>query len=354
MTLLEKLSALASKLPMLADRLETEEATKNALVMPFIAALGYNVFDPTEIVPEFTADLGTKRGEKVDYAIVREDKVRVLFECKKLGGELKQHQHSQLHRYFGVTDARIAVLTDGRRYLLFADLDRPNVMDSRPFLEVDLADLKEEAVNELAKLSKDQFDLDLMLSAAGRLRVLRELRHALRSELEEPTDEFARVLYARACPGSRFTSSAREEFMPLVKRAMLQIVNERVNARLRAAIQTEEKTAQDEAVDAEEPEVEEKGIETTMEELEGFQIVRAIVREVVDPRRVVSRDTKSYFGVLLDDNNRKPICRLHFNRSQKYVGLIAEDKSEERVPISSVDDIFGLAEKLKATAARYD
>jgi hypothetical protein len=65
------------------------------------------------------------------------------------------------------------------------------------------------------------------------------------------------------------------------------------------------------------------------------------------------RDTQSYCGVLLDDNNRKPICRLHFNRGQKYLGVFDLQKNETRHPIGSVDDIYGFMEQLKATAASY-
>lgn len=62
------------------------------------------------------------------------------------------------------------------------------------------------------------------------------------------------------------------------------------------------------------------------------------------------RDTQSYCGVLLEDNNRKPICRFHLNRSQKYIGLFDQEKNETRQAIESVDDIYGFAEQLKAAA----
>ncbi len=112
----EKIAALIQRLPKLANHLQTEEATKNALVMPFIAALGYDVFNPKEVVPEFTADVGTKKGEKVDYAIMRDGETIILIECKKANGDLSQENMSQLHRYFTVTKARITILTNGIHY----------------------------------------------------------------------------------------------------------------------------------------------------------------------------------------------------------------------------------------------
>ena len=103
----------------------------------------------------------------------------------------------------------------------------------------------------------------------------------------------------------------------------------------------------------EEGSISKDGIETTQEEIDGYNVVKAILREVVDVKRVTMRDTKSYCGILLDDNNRKPICRLHFNYSQKYLGVIA-GKNEERIEIESVDDIFKYADRVKAAISEYE
>ena len=129
----ENIAALIEKIPSLIDDLETEEATKNALVMPFIATMGYDVFNPKEVVPEFVADVGTKKGEKVDYAIKHNDEVIFLVECKTAKSDLNEANTSQLYRYFGVTNARIAILTNGIQYRFFSDLDQPNKMDKKPF-----------------------------------------------------------------------------------------------------------------------------------------------------------------------------------------------------------------------------
>src|SRR4028119_2249033 len=154
MDFIEKLQALATKIPKLCEHLQTEEATKNALVMPFINLLGFDIFDPTEVIPEFIADVGIKKGEKVDYAIVKDGKIIMLFECKHCGGDLHINHASQLFRYFSVTDARIAVLTNGLVYRFFTDLEAPNKMDEKPFLEVDMTELNDVSINELKKLRK--------------------------------------------------------------------------------------------------------------------------------------------------------------------------------------------------------
>jgi hypothetical protein len=110
---IDEVRALASRVGLAKDLLQTEEATKNAMVMPFIQLLGYNVFDPLEVTPELIADVGTKKGEKVDYAILKDGRPIMLFECKKSGAELHINHASQLFRYFHSTEARFGVLTNG-------------------------------------------------------------------------------------------------------------------------------------------------------------------------------------------------------------------------------------------------
>ncbi len=98
----------------------------------------------------------------------------------------------------------------------------------------------------------------------------------------------------------------------------------------------------------------ERGIVTTEEEIEGLFAVKSILRDLIDAKRIHMRDTKSYCGILLDNNNRKPVCRLHFNQEQKYLGLFNEKKKEDRVPIDDIDDIYRYATRIISTVKRYD
>lgn len=355
MSYTDQIKALASRLPALEGVLETEEATKNALVMPFIAALGYNVFDPTEVVPEFTADVGLKRGEKVDYAIKHGNEVVILVEAKRAGDELKLEHSSQLYRYFSVVRARIACLTNGVVYRFYTDLDEPNKMDRAPFLEIDLSDLRDNLLVQLRKLTKDGFDLDHMLSAATDLKYTAAIRRVIEAQLEDPDEEFVRFFFSHSNPNGRFVQSAREQFAPLVKQAFSQVISDRVGSRLRSALQHED-VASGRAADGDPdapPAEGDDGIDTTEEELEGFRIVRAIACRELEPARVVHRDTKSYFGILVDDNNRKPLCRLRFNTSQWYIGLFDAEKNETKQPIDSVDDIYRYSDAIQAMAKHW-
>lgn len=355
----EKLYALSAKIKQQLDAIVTEEATKNAFVMPFIHnVLGYDVFDPTEVTPEFVCDVGTKKGEKIDYAIHKDNEVQILIECKKIGEPLSLNHASQLFRYFHVTNARISILTNGQVYKFFTDLDAPNKMDEKPFLEIDLLDIDDNLVPELIKLTKVSFDLESIINAAGELKYVSQIKKVLHSQLNNPEDDFVKFFASRVYDGI-LTQKVRESFSNLTKKAASQYINDQVNERLKSAItgvstarpglEVEGKEAESEA----ELPRDENDITTTEDEIEGYHIVRAITRTVIDANRITHRDTKSYFGILIDDNNRKPLCRLHFNRTQKYIGLFDIEKNETRHPIESLDDIYSWADILKATAALY-
>ncbi len=338
MDFIDQLKALAAKVPALCDLLQTEEATKNALVMPFLRILGYDIFDPTEVVPEFIADVGIKKGEKVDYAIKKDGRIIMLIEVKHCGGDLSIKHASQLFRYFTVTEARIGVLANGVVYRFFTDLEAQNKMDEKPFLEVDMLDLNDTVVAELKKLSKPVFNLDELMTAAGELKYTREIKKLIAEQMETPSDEFVRMLASKVFNGP-LTPNRREYFAGIVKRSFLQLVNDRINERLKSAMSGGGELQLTDAETAEAAQAAQELV-TTPEELAGYHMIKSLLRDVVDPERVVYRDTLSYMGILLDDNNRKPLARLHFNRPKKYLGVFDENRKEERIALDSLADIM--------------
>lgn len=360
MEFFEKLTSLAAKVRLQGPAIQTEEATKNAFVMPFInTVLGYDVFDPQEVMPEFVCDIGTKKGEKIDYAIMKDGEVQILIECKKIGESLSINHASQLFRYFHVTSARISILTNGQIYRFFTDLDAPNKMDEKPFLELDLLDVDEYSVPELIKLTKSAFDVDSIINAAGELKYVSQLKKLIGAQVSKPEDDFVKFFASRVYEGV-ITQKVREQFYELTRKALAQFLNDQINDRLKSAmsgtiqpIMTSMPVTNSANADTQDRDESGDKILTTLEELEGYHIVRALVRSVVDAKRIVQRDTQSYFGILLDDNNRKPICRLHFNRSQKYLGIFDEEKNETRHAISSIDEIYEYADQLKKTVGYY-
>lgn len=348
MSFVEDLQALSLKAEKLRSMLQTEEATKNALILPMIHLLGYDIFDPTEVIPEYTADVGIKKGEKVDYAVMKDGKFIMLFECKHCGGDLNLKHASQLYRYFAVTEARIGVLTNGITYRFFTDLDAPNRMDEKPFFEVNLLDLNDVAINELQKLVKANFDIEKLIASAGELKYTRQIKNLINAQLEQPSDEFVRFFASQVYDGV-LTPARRDGFRELTRRSFRQVINERVKERIKSAI-----SGVPEAAENDSSPTDDRVVETTTEELEGYYIVKSLLRDMVSPDRIFHRDTQSYMGILLDNNNRKPLARLHFNRSQKYLGIFDESRSEERVPIANLNDIFQHADKLRRVFAFYE
>ncbi|EFL53126.1 protein of unknown function DUF450 [Solidesulfovibrio fructosivorans JJ]] len=351
MDFIDQIQELVNRTGKLKDHLGNEEATKTALVMPFLQTLGYDVFNPKEVVPEFTADHGIKKGEKVDYAICLNEQPIFIIEVKQYGADLSQAS-GQLYRYFSVTACRVALLTDGARFHFFTDLDEPNKMDDRPFMIVDLEDLDLSLVPELKKMTKAQFDLEQTLSCAMELKYTREIKKLLTSELDTPSEDFARFFIGRVYTG-RMTAAVKEQFTPIIKRAFAKLIDERINERLKGAMTVTTPAAEPPTEAVPEQPAKSK-IETTQEEIEGYLTVKAILRECCDPARIAARDTQGYMGVLLDDTNRKPICRLHLNGSTKYLGLFDAAKKEERVALESLNDIFKYADRIMATFKSYE
>lgn len=365
--LADKIAALAQRIAKQKDGLETEEATKNAFIMPFITALGYDVFDPHVVVPEFTSDIGIKKGEKVDYAIKIDGRIVMLVECKPCKSLLSTQQMSQLYRYFSVSDARFGILTNGIVYWFFTDLEQPNKMDGKPFFEFDMLNYRPAQIDELKKFANTNFDIDSILETASDLKYGSLLMREIANEIDTPSDEIMRLLIGRIYDG-KLTANVLAKFGPLVQKAMKDTVRELVNLRLSSAIDDSARAAlpalsvdggnsmpqPSRVFDDSSATAELEEVVTTQDELDAYQIVRAIVREVARVDRIFMRDAKSYCAILLDDNNRKPICRLHLNRGVKYLGLFDANKIEERIRIETLDDIFNYAGRLKETVASYD
>lgn len=347
MDLIDRLTELANRLKRQRDHVKTEEAVKTAFILPFIQALGYDVFNPAEVIPEHTADHGVKKGEKVDYAIRLDDKIMILIECKQVDAPLAAKHASQLFRYFTVTEARFGVLTDGAKYLFYTDLEAPNKMDERSFFEFNLLDFNEGAVDELKKFTKTAFDVDNIVSTASTLKYLRALLAEVKTEFSTPSEDMVRMLISRVMPGVRFTAQVKEQYTELTRRALDTFLKEAINLRLKSAMDTSESPPLGEAQtpfsqveSAGDAASTEADVQTTQDENDAFRIIQAIGSEIVDPEDIVMRDAKSYCAVLYKDNNRRPIARLYFNRKKALqIGLFKED-GEVKSDIERLTDIF--------------
>lgn len=341
----DQLKQLGDRISKLKESIQTEEATKTAFIMPFIQLLGYDVFNPLEVVPEFVTDIGTKKGEKIDYAIFKDGNPTILIECKHWKQNLDLHD-GQLLRYFHVSKAKFGILTNGILYRFYSDLVEPNKMDEKPFLEFDITDIKDNQIEELKKFHKSVFDAESIANTASELKYTNELKFLLQEELSNPSPDFVKYFAKKVYPGS-VTARVLEQFTNLTIKSIQQHISDLITERLKTALRKEdEKIKEQEALHAEKAKIEEKKVVTTQEEMEGFLIVKTILRRKIDASRIAYRDAQSYFAILLDDNNRKTICRLYLNSSRKFLAVLDENKKESRIEIFSLDDIFNYSDLL--------
>jgi hypothetical protein len=352
----DQIKQFSERVTKMRDNIQTEEATKNAFIMPFLQILGYDVFNPLEVVPEFICDIGIKKGEKIDYAIFRDGAPIILVECKHWKQKLDIHD-GQLLRYFHVSKAKFSILTNGLIFRFYTDLVEPNKMDEKPFLEFNIEEIKDGQIEQLKEFHKAYFDIDNIYQSASELKYINEIRHLVNQEFHEPNDEFVKYFAKQVYP-SVMTAKVVDAFRSLVKRTITNIINDTINDRLKSAISKNDSPIPEEpapgTLTVASSGEKEREVETTAEELEGFYIVRSILRQKISPNRITHRDALSYFAIFIDDNNRKPICRLYLNSpTKRYLGIFDSDKKETKHEIKVVDDIYGHSSSLEATIALY-
>ncbi|MDP4209032.1 MAG: type I restriction enzyme HsdR N-terminal domain-containing protein [Bacteroidota bacterium] len=349
----DQIKQLGEKVVKLRDQIQTEEATKSAFVMPFIQSLGYDVFNPIEVVPEFVTDYGAKNIEKVDYAILKDDQPVLIIECKNHSENLEKH-YTQIHKYFHLTKARFALLTNGVQYNFYTDLEASNKLDEKPFFSFEINNIKEQQIKELVKFHKNGFDIGSIINTASELKYSNAIKSLLISELSTPTQDFVKYFVSRVYDG-KATEKVMLQFTEIVKKTVDQTFNDIVSDRLMSAINQTKQVIELPLDSQTTQEPEENKIITTEEELNGFYIVKSILRTKIDSSRILYRDSQSYFSIILDDNNRKPLCRLWFNgQSKKYLGLFDKDKKETKIEIGSLDDIYRYSNELISTINYYE
>lgn len=364
MDFIDQLKQFSKRVDSMKDSLQTEEATKTALIMPFFAMLGYDVFNPQEFVPEFTADVGIKKGEKVDYAIMRDDQPVILVECKAITEKLDRHD-SQLFRYFGTTSAKFAILTNGQYYRFYTDLDNPNKMDEDPFLTINILDIRDNQVPELKKFCKSVFDIDSIFSTASELKYVHEFKDVFTQQLTDPSDDFIRF-FLQGCYSGPKTQNVLEKFRPVLRKALNDYISETMNDKIKTALggsggsvsiqeaRPAEVPVDDSAMSTdEEPEKRTPNIVTTEEELEAYFIIKNMLKDVADLHDITYKDTESYINILYKSNTRKWICRLRLTDNAKILIIPDENKKETKYSLQDIYDLQQYKDQLTEVLNRY-
>lgn len=362
MDFIDQLKQFSKRVESMMGTVQTEEATKTAIIMPFFSMLGYDVFNPQEFIPEYTADVGIKKGEKVDYAIIKDGNPVILIECKSITENLERHD-SQLFRYFGTSSAKFAILTNGIYYRFYTDLDNANKMDEDPFLTINILELRDNQVPELKKFCKSVFDIDSIFSTASELKYVHEFKSIFAVQLEEPSDDFLRF-FLQGCYSGPKTQSVIEKFRPILRKALNDFISEMMNDKIKVALGgsggsvsvPEPKQAEEATIDVEANNGDQKrvpNIVTTEEELEAYFIIKSLLSDITDIKSITYKDTESYLSILYKGNTRKWICRLRLTDSVKCLILPDESKKEIKYPLQDIYELSQYKEQLSSILRRY-
>lgn len=362
------LEQMQARMPAVIGR--GEEATKQALVLPMLDALGYDIWNPSEVCPEYDADFAMRKGaqkERVDLAVVVEGKPRIFIEVKSADVNIDAHA-GQLSRYFNaVPSVSLGILTNGLEWQFYTDAAEPNLMDPKPF-HVSRIDAVDQGVDILCRFHRSQFSPDGIRDYATELEFTAKFVRFLKSELDVradgPSESFVRwVVAAEGSFEGRMVAKAVRRFSPIVKNSL--------NIALRDFIRRSLIAMDNPAVDPDQVETEtadaaddggvtppssvtttsrrRKGVDTTENELTAYSVIEGMyhkwsatagtifdptAREKV-PTELGFKDTTGYFGVYFN----KPawwIARLVVESKTPWVGFnLAEEDLADLEPVSA-------------------
>ena len=271
------------------------------MVLPFIDALGYNIFNTTdEVIPEYTASIGSHKDARADYAIIKDGEAFAVIECKAFGTPLDVHK-SQLEWYFVNSPARIGILTDGNRYIFYSDLEERHVMDKKPFMDFTLTALDKNVLPRLKLLCKDKYNPDDFIETADKLKFSREFRRLIDEQFKNPDDDFARLFIGKVYSG-KLMSSILEKYKPVLKEALAIYVNDQIAKRLDISPIPEPAPQEEPTPEEQKPKevVPDNGIVTHNTEVWGYMTVKAMLAKYIDPKRIYMKDQKTKCAILRD------------------------------------------------------
>ncbi|CAN5622909.1 type I restriction endonuclease [soil metagenome] len=301
-----------------------EEAAKQSLVVPFLQVLGYDVWDPREVQPEYIADFAKKKSngqmEKIDYALHIGSAPGIFIECKAADKELDEHD-AQLARYFNATPSvRVAVLTNGVRLKIFTDLQQPNIMDDKPWLDVDLRNVRQAEIDALKRLRKADFDAEQVVSLAEEMVYYNVMVAFMAAQLRDPSEAFVRFIAGEIPTIGRITSKIVERLTPIIRKA----IQASIVAHVERSFSREPEPLPEPVAAPPPPPVTmgetREGVVTTVEELECFSLISTMIKEVHPDAIVSYRDSKSYFTII-QKNVRKWFVRLGVERQPYWVAF---------------------------------
>lgn len=347
----DDLAAHVERIRIRIPHVQGEEATKQALVVPLLQVLGYDVFDPREVRPEYVADFAVKKAgqfEKIDYAIFINEAPAIFVECKPLGAALQDHS-GQLSRYFNATPSvRVGMITDGMRVRVFTDLEKPNIMDSKPWLEIDLMAIKPAELEALRRFRKADFSSNDITALAEEMVYYNTMLAFIGTQLRDPSESFVRYVASEVMAGGRITIKVVERLTPILRKAIQSAIVENVARSFDPPVESTPavveapQTPAPMASGASSGEPSKPTVVTTPEELESFASISKWIGEIYPAAKLAHRDSKSYFTIH-QDNLRKWFMRLMLDRKPMSIALRHIKPEEARVLAPGIDITDGAA-----------
>lgn len=296
-----KIRILSEKVKSLKETTNTEESTKTAFILPLLQILGYDIFNPLELIPECHSDIGSKKREKVDYCICLNQTPTIIIECKNWNEELNCHVN-QLIRYYHTSKAKFSLLTNGIKYYFFTDIDNLNIMDSDPFFIFDITSFSEKDLDILLEFSKIKFNEENILNIAEKLKYLSKFKNVILKELSSPSEEFNKLLIKQVFSG-RLIQKQKEKFSEIINIALEELFDFKKL-------------------------IPESSLNTTKEELDFYNI---IINKLPQYKQFISyKDFKGHFSIILHNSTRKCIVKALFNNNKKYI-ILFDEESEIKI-----------------------
>jgi len=330
----DNIQQIAERIEKQKDAIQTEEATKNAFIMPMIATLGYDIFNPFEVVPEMDCDL-TRRGDKIDYAIKKDDKTILLIECKHCKQNLNLH-NTQLAKYYAASNARFGVLTNGIEYRFYADLDKANIMDEKPFLVVNMLDLSDTAIEQIRKFHKSYYNESEILNTAQELQVTIQVKNMMEQIFKQPSDEFVRY-FVRNLNDGKSTPKLIEQYRPIIKRSIISIIDDIISDRMNIASKQTD-------IAATIPIDKETNDAITQEKRDAYNVVRELIGEQGE---ISYTNFKGYL-LIWTKHEYWWVCRISLKPYSKRICFTTENRCGYKwIQIQSVEDIRNYSNEVK-------
>ena len=332
---------LAERIKKQKDAIQTEEATKNAFIMPIITALGYDVFNPFEVVPEMDCDL-TRKGDKIDYAIKKDGRTILLIECKHCKQNLDLH-NTQLSKYYAASNARFGVLTNGIEYRFYADLDKTNIMDEKPFLVVNMLDLSDADIEEMKKFHKSCYNESEILSTAKELQMMIQIKEILAKNFQSPGDEFTRY-FVRSLNNGKSTPKLIEEYRPIVRKSILSVIGGMISGRPDTAILVKEEKTRQAPNDGMAVIGDKQDAVITREETDTYNIIRAVLGEQSE----ISYTSFKGYLLIWTGHEYWWVCRVSLRPYSKRICFVTENRTGYKwIQLQSIEDIRNYSNEIR-------